>query len=185
MKAYSSTEIQRILGILGATVYYYVQACGVEPYVESKGRGGRRKFNSQNLIEFAICKTLQEFSIESHTIKRIIDWLNDPRACVIQPIGYKADPRTLSEIPDEEFFEALKQPSGPTPDRCSFWDMLRRRPATDETFVSVYFDDFYGDFVFNIEGPRQTQHHFDNNSPNFRAILVLNIAELIQKYGFE
>lgn len=75
MKIYTSKEIQALAKIGKMQVLHWVQTGAVVPFEDARGRGGRRKFSQQNLIEFMICRELNRFSIETRVMKSVLDHL--------------------------------------------------------------------------------------------------------------
>lgn len=188
MKTFTSTQVQEKLQLSKTQVYHYVEKGGVIPFIESRGRGGRRKFSLQNIIEFSICKTMQQhMACEIRVVNKVISWLNDPRACDVPPIGYKPDTRRLSEISDQEFANAFKHPSNDSAfdgwERMTFWDMLRRRPETDETTLLFWMDPLSSDPLFGIHSKKSASAFIE--SCESRIITLIDISEIIKDLGFE
>ena len=76
MKTYTSTEIQNITGFSQIQIIHLVQRGVINPYVDSTGRGHRRAYSWENLIEFLICKSLSAFNMDTHIMAAVIEQLN-------------------------------------------------------------------------------------------------------------
>ena len=75
MKTFGSKEVQAIARIDKMQVLHWVQTGAVVPFEDARGRGGRRRFSQQNLVEFVICRELNGFSIETRVMKAVLDYL--------------------------------------------------------------------------------------------------------------
>ncbi len=75
MRTYGSGEIQKIAGITKIQAVQWAQQGAVKPMQDIRGRGGRRVYSQQNLIEFMICRELNRFTIETRLMVLILEFL--------------------------------------------------------------------------------------------------------------
>ena len=63
MEIYRSKDIQEKLGVSKIQISHWVNMGAIKPYREDFRRGGSHEFNTQNLIEAAICKELSDLHV--------------------------------------------------------------------------------------------------------------------------
>lgn len=128
-KTYGNVEIQHITGLSKIQIIHWTQIRAVKPLIDVKGRGQRRVYSFQNLIEFMICREMARYKIESSFIIKALDYLRSDDCC-----DY-----VLSR---EKHPHKLKL--------CSFWELLEREPQTDKTKLIIKYDSKKSEFVFVI-----------------------------------
>lgn len=77
-KTYSSSEIQRIAKITKMQAIHWTQTGVITPLQDAKGRGSRRIYSWQNLIELMVCRELNKYNVERSLMKRVIDYFQTP-----------------------------------------------------------------------------------------------------------
>ena len=95
-KTYSSSEIQRIAKITKMQAIHWTQTGIITPLEDAHGRGSRRVYSWENLIEMMICRELNRFEAGRSIMDMIIGGL------IRQPLGtyrnywdfFKINPKT-------------------------------------------------------------------------------------------
>lgn len=77
-KTYGSAEIQRIAKISKMQAIHWTQTGVVKPLEDAQGRGSKRVYSWENLIEMMICRELNYFKIERRLMAIVVDRLNQP-----------------------------------------------------------------------------------------------------------
>jgi hypothetical protein len=80
-KTYSSSEIQRIAKITKMQAIHWTQTGIITPLEDAHGRGSRRVYSWENLIEMMICRELNRFGAERSVMDMIIGGM------IRQPLG--------------------------------------------------------------------------------------------------
>lgn len=75
---YSSSEIQRIAKITKMQAIHWTQTGVITPLQDAQGRGSRRVYSWENLIEMMICRELNRYNVERSLMKDIINDINRP-----------------------------------------------------------------------------------------------------------
>ncbi|MBW1668867.1 MAG: MerR family transcriptional regulator [Deltaproteobacteria bacterium] len=104
-RLYSSKEIQAKSGVGKIQLLHWTQKGVIVPLKDAKGRGGRRIYSHQNLIEAGICRELSRYRIETSTMKEILDWLRTKRwrfyFSETFSLGWEEELRLYSEIEEK------------------------------------------------------------------------------------
>ena len=77
-KTYGSTEIQKLTGLSKMQVIHLTQTRVIQPFRDARGRGRRRVYNWQNLVEYMICRELYKIDMSPFRMLGIIESLNLP-----------------------------------------------------------------------------------------------------------
>ena len=77
-KTYSSSEIQRIAKITKMQAIHWTQTGIIVPLQDAQGRGSRRVYSWENLIEMMICRELNRYNVERSIMREIVHDLNGP-----------------------------------------------------------------------------------------------------------
>lgn len=75
VRTWGSGEIQSLAKITKMQLIHWTQTGVIIPYKDAKGRGARRRYDCQNLIEALICRELNRLRMETHIMKEILTWL--------------------------------------------------------------------------------------------------------------
>ena len=110
METYGSGEVQKRAKVTKMQLIHWTQLGAILPLKDARGRGGRRIYSFQNIVEAMICRELNSFTIETHIMVRILDYL---RA--------------------KNFIE----PSMPKGGLCTFWGMVKKAPKTKRVFLII------------------------------------------------
>lgn len=76
-KTYRSTDIQKIAMVTKMQLVHWTQTGAIIPLEDARGRGSRRVYNRQNLMEALICRELSKFSIETHVMHEVLSMLRE------------------------------------------------------------------------------------------------------------
>jgi len=94
-KTYSSSEIQRIAKITKMQAIHWTQTEIITPFEDARGRGSRRVYSWENLIEMMVCRELNRYNIERFLMKTGINVFNKPfRNCSSYWEYLKENPKT-------------------------------------------------------------------------------------------
>jgi len=126
-ETYGSGEIQRIAKISRIQAVHWTEQGAVIPAQDARGRGKRRVYDWQNLIEFMICRELNRFTIETHIMTAVLIFLRK---------AFELDYRVY--IPREEYqgYDIVE--------RGSYWSFLKREPDTDVTVLYAFPTVYHG-----------------------------------------
>jgi len=168
MKTYGSTELQRLAKVSKMQAIHWTQVGAVIPYQDAKGRGSRRVYSWQNLIEMMICRELNRFTIETHVMVIVLLYLRNyyaPDQAVYLP---NVPPPPGAQISFDLIMKGAR----------SFWDMLEDEPNTDHVYL----------YVHPSEKPdsRWAAGVWDRKTVArvleiMQSIIVINIRELIKE----
>lgn len=75
---YSSSEIQRIAKITKMQAIHWTQTGIIVPLQDAQGRGSRRVYSWENLIEMMICRELNKYGVEKWVMEQITHLMNEP-----------------------------------------------------------------------------------------------------------
>lgn len=81
-RTYRSRDIQEF-GISKIQLVHWVQVGAIIPLKDARGRGGRRVYSYQNLVEALICRELAKYSIETHVMRSLLEVLREDKIGVI------------------------------------------------------------------------------------------------------
>lgn len=65
MKEYTAAEIQKLAKVTKRQLIHWVETSAIIPLEDDRRRGGKRRFNQQNLIEALICRELNDYRLPS------------------------------------------------------------------------------------------------------------------------
>lgn len=183
---YSSKEVQKKADISKIQLIHWSQSGVIIPADDARGRGNRRKYSFQNLVEASICKELNSFRVESNSIKALLENLRAEYVFKIifnmfmAPIGFKFIEgkaneilRTDSEKPycrDEVFEFTFKS---------TIWKVLQYlKVFEDKPILFLVFhltkqsDDVDYPAAFSI----LQDDNFNDYFVNLKTALVINIS---------
>lgn len=100
MTTYGSTEIQRLAKISKMQAIHWTQIGAVIPFRDAKGRGSRRMYSWQNLIEMLICRELNKFTVETRVMVGILEYLRD--SCIRTQKGMVSFWELLQKEPETD-----------------------------------------------------------------------------------
>lgn len=79
MRMYESKDIQALAGVSKIQLIHWTQIGAIIPYKDERGRGKRRTYSQQNLIETMICRELNKLCVETRVMRELLDWLREHR----------------------------------------------------------------------------------------------------------
>ena len=183
---YSSKEVQKKADVSKIQLIHWSQSGVIIPADDARGRGNRRKYSFQNLVEASICKELNSFRVESNSIKALLEnlraeyvfkiifemFLPEIRMKMVEGKAYEI-PRTESERPyrrDEVFEFTFKS---------TIWKVLQYlKVFKDKPKIFLAFhltkqsDDFDYPAAFSILQGDNFYDYFEN----LKTALVINIS---------
>ena len=112
-KTYSSSEIQRIAMITKMQAIHWTQTGVITPLQDARGRGSRRVYSWENLIEMMICRELSKYGVEKWVMNHIIHGMNKP---TIFP----------GQTGEETSYD-------------SYWDFFKQNPKTDIVYLVITY----------------------------------------------
>jgi hypothetical protein len=65
MREYTAKEIQELAKVTKRQLIHWVEVGAIIPLEDDRRRGGKRRFNQQNLIEALICRELNDYRLPS------------------------------------------------------------------------------------------------------------------------
>lgn len=143
---YRSKDIQRIAKVSKDKLVHWTRIGIIEPIQNAEGRGARRVYSYRNLIEAMICRELNQFHVETQTLRVVIGYLDAP----LWP-------------PDKSkytFWEVLEKQHARVLDVHPFLiikpDLSSNMPAinitlSEKTGVTIYLERFNRAMVINIK----------------------------------
>ncbi len=168
MKTYGSTEVQKLARISKMQAIHWTQVGAVTPLEDARGRGSRRVYSWQNLIEMMICRELNRFTIETHVMVSILQWLRNhytPETKVHLP---EEAPKGKFSIRPENIFR----------DARPYWDMLLEDPQTDYVYLYVHHLDKPGmKWAAGVEKWEYVASLLEAK----KSVVVVNIRKLIEE----
>ena len=114
-------------------IIHWSQIGAVVPFKDAKGRGARRVYSWQNLLEILICRELNKLTVEAHVMAIVLHWLRN-----------SYDPDTLITLPKKAKPQASRKSShtfkfsGVIKDPRSYWEMLQEKPDTKHVYLFLY-----------------------------------------------
>jgi len=184
-RIYRSKDIQTIARITKIQLIHWSQTGAIIPYEDKRGRGNRRAYNWQNLIEASICRELNKFTIETHLMRYILDWLRGP-AVIISDL--ESD-KTLS------FWEYIETESNPAfvyllisgknlkIDRSELTSISQRKQVksfsevTDKQFIKVLTDPYGEGPIIGVVGKKDISHYVTL----FPSTIIVNLKKIIKE----
>lgn len=76
-KTYRSKDIQAIAEVSKMQLVHWTHTKAILPLQDAKGRGGRRVYSYQNLLEALICRELNKFSIQTQVMRDVLNVLRE------------------------------------------------------------------------------------------------------------
>lgn len=73
-RTFINNQVAQIVGLTPRQVIDWTQRGLVTPFIETSGAGVKREYNYLNLMEFALCKELDNMGLEFQEIKAILDY---------------------------------------------------------------------------------------------------------------
>lgn len=134
MKTYGSTEIQKGLGITKSQAIHWTQIGAVIPHQDSQGRGGRRRYSLQNVIEFALCRELSLFGIPTYVMVNALEYLRAPifGPEATTPTHHAKRSDVPTPVKDVYLEIAANQKN-----RITFWEYLEGHKEGRETLLLI------------------------------------------------
>ena len=162
-KTYGSGEIQQIAKITRIQAVHWTEQAAVIPFKDAKGRGGRRVYSWQNLIEFMICRELNRFSIETYIMTAILTWLR---------VSFQDSTRAY--IPKGKDYNF--------PQIGSYWDFLKNNPKTDKKILYVFpeFKYDHDNWCVGVTNWEEFGMASDAINTDYASILGVNIRKFIE-----
>lgn len=165
MKTYGSTEVQKLAKISKMQAIHWTQVGAVIPLEDAKGRGSRRVYSWQNLIEMMICRELNRLTIETHVM-----------VLVLHMLRYHFSPRM--EVYNTDLPLPLP-PIGPDYKATgSFWDRLDKVFEANLVYLYIHRSEKPEfTWVAGVLGRKGVAGLLKTKG----SVLVINIRELINE----
>lgn len=168
MKTYGSTEVQRLVKISKMQAIHWTQVGAVIPLEDARGRGSRRVYSWQNLVEMMICRELNRLTIETHVMVIILQWLRKYYTPGIKIYLPDKVPKGKISIRPENRYK----------DERPYWDMLLENPETDCAYLYVHHLDKPGmKWAAGVENREYVGGLLETK----KSVVVVNIRKLIEE----
>lgn len=106
-KTYRSTDIQKIAKVTKMQLVHWSQTGAIVPLEDARGRGSRRLYSRQNLMEALICRELSKFSMETYVMHEVLSMLRESTYKFTFCIERDSYESTLQRAPLDEIRSAV------------------------------------------------------------------------------
>ncbi len=150
-KTYGNAKIQGLTGMGKMQIIHLTQTGVIKPTEDKRGRGGRRKYSWENVIELMICKELRRYGMPI--------WIQEK---VIFNLSLSAH---------------MVGKGGP----FSFWEIIKKDPDTDFKLVSVSISKISGieEFSYGIIDRKKLIEDIEKNK--IFTNVIIDISKLIEE----
>jgi DNA-binding transcriptional MerR regulator len=199
---YGNKQIQRIAKVTKTQILNWTQRGAIIPLKDSKGRGDRRVYSHQNLLEMMLCRELSRLSVETNVMKQLLSqlrvqqWNFEFKACLSEESWMRSGLGT--EINDLKLDKDLAKYSFAKtyypetwkkkgyPDRIirkhTVWEYLELYPNIEDVFFSSWVQQ--QDNETFVQGYQLCSvMNIDELLSNCTATAIINFGKLLQEAG--
>ena len=163
-RKYGSTEIQRLTGLSKMQVVHLTQTGVVEPFQDARGRGRRRVYSWENLIEFLICREGIKLRVENRVLGVLLHMLRLKKGYAFL-LGNEYSPLKMRDL--------------------SFWELIKHEPEARNLYLVLKTEPAAkNDLECTFKAGLCTKFEIEKMLDNEHSFITINLNKIIDEADF-